>query len=380
MELTEDLAERYAAVALGHVAREYPNKLDHVLEGPEDARTPRELHPIFHGSFDWHSCVHGFWTLARIFRLFPDNRRAGDIVALFDRSFTRPKVAQEVAYLTRLSAGGFERPYGWAWALMLAAELARADNEVWAEHYRPLERAFVARLEDFLPRLTYPVRAGTHGNTAFALVLAEEYARVAGDAGLRELLRARARDWFGRDRDAPAWEPSGDDFLSPTLIEALCMKRLLPEDAFGAWFASFLPRLEAREPAALFEPAIVSDRSDGKIVHLDGVNLSRAWCMRALALARLRGRGGAPSRRRAAPCRGRLYGRALAGELRGARAGMNDKLGLAYGTSPAPRSRLSPPAERHAVPRGEGGPGRENAPPPGSPSLASPLRADARRG
>jgi hypothetical protein len=282
MILDQALAEKFAAIALGHVRREYPNKLDHVLEGPEDAATPRDLHPIFYGSFDWHSCVHGYWMLARLLRLFPENACAGDIIALFDKAFTHPNVAQEVAYLTRLSSGGFERPYGWAWALMLAAELGRADNDVWADHFRPLERAFVQRFHGYLPKLTYAIRAGTHGNTAFALVLAEEYARVCGDDALRELFAQRAWAWFGRDKNAPAWEPSGDDFLSPTLIEALCMKRLLPAEEFAAWFAEFLPRLKEQEPAVLFTPATVSDRSDGKIAHLDGVNLSRAWCMRGL--------------------------------------------------------------------------------------------------
>jgi hypothetical protein len=283
-ELTEDIAERFAGVALGHVTREYPNKLDHVLVEDTDARTPRTLHPIFYGSFDWHSCVHSYWMLARLLRLFPGNDQAGAIVARFDEAFTKPNVADEVAYLTRPSARGFERPYGWAWALMLAAELRHAADRPWSDLYRPLENAFVARFEEFLPKLTYPIRAGTHANTAFALVLGEEYARETDNASLRNLFAARARDWFGRDRDAQAWEPSGDDFLSPTLIEALCMKRLLPEGDFASWFAAFLPRLSSREPVVLFEPATVSDRSDGKLAHLDGVNLSRAWCMRALGV------------------------------------------------------------------------------------------------
>ena len=282
MILDQSLAENFARIALGHVRREFPNKLDHVLEDETDAKPPRALHPIFFGSFDWHSCVHGYWMLARLLRLFPENAQAGEIIALFDKAFTRPKVAQEVAYLTRVSAGGFERPYGWAWALMLSAELAASDKDVWADHFRPLERAFAARFFDYLPKLTYPIRAGTHGNTAFALVLADEYARAAGDEPLRALFAERARAWFGKDRNAPAWEPSGDDFLSPTLIEALCMKRLLPADEFAPWFAAFLPDLAKREPRVLFAPATVSDRSDGKIAHLDGVNLSRAWCMRAL--------------------------------------------------------------------------------------------------
>jgi len=276
MKLTADLAARYIDIALGHLTREYPNKLDHVLTGADDAATPRTLHPIFYGSFDWHSCVHGYWMLARLGRLFAPQPK---VEALFDDAFTADKVAAEAAYLARPSAKGFERPYGWAWALMLAAELRGTRWSI-----RPLEDAFVARYLEFLPKLTYPIRAGTHANSAFALVLAEEYARVAGHARLREMLKARARDWFAGDRDAQAWEPGGDDFLSPTLIEALCMKRLLPADDFAPWFAAFLPRLAQREPATLFAPAAVSDRSDGKLAHLDGVNLSRAWCMCALGV------------------------------------------------------------------------------------------------
>ena len=287
-ELTEDIAERFAGVALGHVTREYPNKLDHVMVEDIDARTPRELHPIFYGSFDWHSCVHSYWLLARLLCLFPNHARASETMALFDRAFTKRNVADEVAYLTRPSAKGFERPYGWAWALMLAAELRLSDNDDWAHFFRPLENAFVARFEEFLPKLTYPIRAGTHGNTAFALILGEEYCRVAGNTQPCAISSRRARDWFANDRDAQAWEPSGDDFLSPTLVEALCMMRLLPHDEFTRWFAAFLPDLDGHEPAVLFEPATVSDRSDGKLAHLDGVNLSRGWCMRQLRHKALR--------------------------------------------------------------------------------------------
>ncbi|MDE2133387.1 MAG: DUF2891 domain-containing protein [Alphaproteobacteria bacterium] len=282
-ELTAELAERTAAIALGHVAREYPNKLDHVLNGPHDARAPRSLHPIFYGSFDWHSCVHGYWTLARLRRLFPEMARAAQIASLFDGVFVPEKVAGELAYLARPLSAGFERPYGWAWLLMLAAELRRDGR--WSAVFRPLEQAFAARFVAFLPKLGYPVRAGTHNNTAFALILACEYARVAGNAELLRLLADRALAWFGRDRGAAAWEPSGEDFLSPTLTEAECMHRLLPPAEFAGWFAAFLPDLARREPKALFEPAAVSDRSDGKLAHLDGLNLSRAWCMRSLAEA-----------------------------------------------------------------------------------------------
>jgi hypothetical protein len=276
--LTPALAERFAAIALSHVTREFPNKLDHVLSAPADARTPRELHPVFYGSFDWHSCVHSYWMLARLRRLFPSMSASADIAALFDDAFTGEKIAGELAYLARPLSGGFERPYGWAWLLMLAGELRGCD---WGEALKPLEHEFVSRFKAYLPKLTYPVRAGTHNNTAFALILVADYAR--GDAAFWNLLGDRARAWFGRDRGAVAWEPSGEDFLSPTLTEAACMRALLPAEEFAQWFAAFLPQLGGGEPQALFEPAIVSDRSDGKLAHLDGLNLSRAWCMRLLA-------------------------------------------------------------------------------------------------
>ncbi len=283
---TADLAHRFAAIALGHVEREYPFKLDQVLGGPDDVRPPHELHPIFHGSFDWHSCVHGHWLLARVLRLFPAGPRSAEIKALFDRQFTDEKVTGELAYLGRPLSSGFERPYGWAWLMALQAELERIrtpEATRWARALRPLAEAFSARMTAYLPKLTYPLRAGTHGNTAFALALAADYARIAGNGGLTELMRARALDWFANDRDAQAWEPSGDDFLSPTLMQAEAMRRLLDGGDFSEWFARYLPRLEAGEPACLFEPAVVSDPTDGKIAHLDGLNLSRAWCWRSLA-------------------------------------------------------------------------------------------------
>jgi hypothetical protein len=281
--LTPEIAERLARVALGHVEREYPNKLDHVLDGPEDARTPRELHPIFYGSFDWHSCVHGYWLLARLQRLYPANPATAAIRELFARRLTAPAASGELAYLDRPSSRGFERPYGIAWLLMLQAELERQAERGWADALRPLARAFAARLAAYLEKLTYPIRAGTHANSAFALVLAAEYARDSGDEPLGRIIGERARGWFAADAGCQAWEPSGDDFLSPALMEAECMRRLLEPDAFAGWFDAFLPRLAEREPASLFAPAVVSDPTDGKIAHLDGLNLSRAWCFRGLA-------------------------------------------------------------------------------------------------
>lgn len=281
--LTQEIAEKFADIALGHLTREYPNKLDHVMASDADVRSPKDLHPIFYGSFDWHSCVHGYWLLARVSRAFPQAPVSSTIEALFARQFLPEKVAHELAYLSTPTSRGFERPYGWAWLLMLQAELEQRSNRTWADHLRPLAQAFAARFKAYLPKADYPVRAGTHGNTAFALCLALEYARVAHDAGLETLLTQKAHAWYGEDRDCQAWEPSGDDFLSSALIEAACMRQVLDGGAFKAWLSAFLPRTAERTPATLFSPASVSDRSDGKIAHLDGLNLSRAWCWRGIA-------------------------------------------------------------------------------------------------
>jgi hypothetical protein len=285
-ELTPDLAARLARIALGHVAREYPNVLVHAVRGPEELGTPRALHPIFYGSYDWHSCVHGYWLLATLLRLHPNLPEAADIRARFDDAFSEAAVAGEVAYLARPTSTGFERPYGWSWLLALAEELRRhdtADGRRWAAILGPLTQVFAARFKAFLPKADYPVRAGVHSNTAFALALAVDYARGAGDTDLAGLIEAKAAAWYAADADCQAWEPSGDDFLSPALIEAELMRRILAQDAFRAWFAGFLPRAAQRQPATLFHPARVSDRADGKIAHLDGLNLSRAWCWRGIA-------------------------------------------------------------------------------------------------
>ncbi len=278
--LDSDLASKMARIALGHVGKEYPHKLDHVLTSDADALPPRVLHPIFYGSFDWHSCVHGWWTLLTVRRLFPAIAEAAAIDDLASDSFTTDKVAGELAYLERPTSRGFERPYGWAWLLTLHLEATRHEHP-WAAELDPLARAFAQRLGDYLPILTYPIRVGTHFNTAFALILSLEWAEQF-DARLAELIRDRVLHWFGSDRDCQAWEPGGDEFLSSALVEALCMSRTHP-DLFPAWFEQFLPRIASREPATLFIPASVSDRSDGKIAHLDGLNLSRAWCWRAIA-------------------------------------------------------------------------------------------------
>lgn len=277
--LTEELATRFATSTLGHLCREWPNKLDHVLNGPDDAATPSMLHPVFYGSYDWHSCVHGWWQVMRIARLFPDSAVAGEARALADAMIVPDKIAGEMAYLARPAAANFERPYGWAWALALHGELALHDDPCWAAAIEPLARAFADRFRGFLPKLTYPVRHGIHSNTAFALTLAHEWA-VDHDPALAALIEARATHWFANDRGCQVWEPSGEDFLSPALCEATLMARVMPRAAFADWFAAFLP-----EPGPLLTPAEVSDRSDGRIAHLDGLNFSRAWCWRAVATA-----------------------------------------------------------------------------------------------
>lgn len=279
--LDSKTASKLAGIALGHVTKEYPHKLDHVLGRDEDALPPRELHPIFHGSFDWHSCVHGWWTLLTLRRMFPGMEQADAIASLADGSFTSEKMVHEIAYLERPLSRGFERPYGWAWLLYLHLEATRHADKIWGAELEPLARAFAERLRDYLGVLTYAIRVGTHFNTAFALALSLEWAE-AFDRPLAVQIRDRSLHWFGADRDCPAWEPGGDEFLSPTLIEALCMARA-HRALFPLWLEQFLPRLARHEPATLFEPAIVSDRSDGKIAHLDGLNLSRAWCWRTIA-------------------------------------------------------------------------------------------------
>lgn len=280
--LTREVATQFTRVALGHVTKEFPHKLDHVWENDADGTMPRQQHPIFYGSFDWHSCVHGYWTLARCLRRFPYRSECTAVRTLFDAAFTPEKVAAECAYLARPYARAFERPYGWAWLLMLAAELRRLDGP-WGETLQPLADAFVARFHAFLPLADYPMRVGVHTNTAFAVALGLDYAGQTNDTSLAAILKERAHHWYARDRGCQAWEPSQDEFLSPALMEAEAMRRVLGDAAFRPWFAAFLPEIAQRQPATLFKPATVSDRTDGKIAHLDGLNLSRAWCWRGIA-------------------------------------------------------------------------------------------------
>jgi hypothetical protein len=296
--VTPELAARFAAVALDNIAREYPNQPGHVQAGPDDLRPTRELHPSFHGSYDWHSCVHMHWLLARLRRTFPALPQRAAIDAAFDRSFAPEAIAGELAYLERPHTQSFERTYGWAWLLKLASELAEAPDPQarrWAGEIAPLATAFVKRYQAFLPKARYPIRHGNHPNSAFGLGFALEYARTAGEEALERLCVATALAWFGTDRDAPAaWEPCGADFLSPSLMEANLMRQVLPAEGFADWLAAFLPGLARGVPAGLFTPVKVADRADPQIVHLDGLNLSRAWCLRAIARALPEGDSRAP--------------------------------------------------------------------------------------
>lgn len=285
MELTEDTARRFARVALGHVARAFPYKDDHVFTGPDDLRLPQAAHPVFFGSFDWHSCVHGWWTLLTVRRLYPAMPEATAIEALADATFTAEKLAAELAYLDRPASRGFERPYGWGWLMYLHHEAARHEGHDWGARLEPLARAFAARFRDYLGILTYPITVGTHFNTAFALVLARRWA-VARDPELVMLIDDWAERAFGHRRDYAGWEPGGDEFLSPVLTAALLMAEVRPHLAFAPWFDALVVTNGWLEREC--RPVTVSDRSDGKIAHLDGLNLSRAWCLTAIA-ARLGG-------------------------------------------------------------------------------------------
>jgi len=283
--LTAAQAAHFAQLALDCVQRELPNMIQHVINGPDDVRGPRALHPAFYGCLDWHSAVHGHWLLVRLLRTAPALPQAAAIRAALDANLTVAHLAAEAAYFAAPNRATYERPYGWAWLLQLAGELHAWDDpdaRRWSAHLAPLTETIVARYLAFFPKQTYPVRSAGHFNTAFGLALALDYARVAGRGELEALIRERALTYYGADRDAPAaWEPGGDDFLSPALVEADLMRRVLG-DGFAAWLHGFLPR---GLPGSLQHPATVSDRSDGKLAHLDGLNLSRAWCLRAIAAA-----------------------------------------------------------------------------------------------
>ena len=285
-------AARFAALALKCLHQEYPNHISHTLNGDSDARPPHELTPAFYGCLDWHSDVHGHWLLVRLMRLFPDAPFVTAARTAIARSLTPQNIAAEIAYLRAAGRASFERPYGLAWLLRLAAELRRADDaeaRSWAATLAPLESEVAARLEGYLPKLYYPIRIGEHDQSAFSLGLIWDWAAVSGDAQMRAALIDVAQRFYSSDRNCPlAYEPSGEDFLSPCLAEADFMRRVLAPAAFARWLSAFLPQIPrdggaGADLTAWLPPGVVTDRADPKLAHIDGLNLSRAWMLEGIA-------------------------------------------------------------------------------------------------
>jgi hypothetical protein len=276
-------AGRFAELALACVHQEYPNKIAHVLQGDADVKPPRLLTPAFYGCYDWHSAVHGHWLLARLARTFPDAPFAARSRAALGSSLTAEHIADEVRYVAGPGRVGFERPYGLAWLLQLAAELREwkdPDAQRWAATLKPLEAAAAARITEWLPKLSRPIRVGEHDQTAFSFGLILDWAGIAGDTHMSELIASRTNAFYGSDRECPtAYEPSGQDFLSPCLAEADLMRRVQSPARFAEWLRGFMPGIPADGNAGWLEPAVVTDPTDPKLAHLDGLNLSRAWML-----------------------------------------------------------------------------------------------------
>ena len=280
-------ALQYARIGRAGIAREWPHSFQHLAHNASEVRLPHELHPAFFGCYDWHSSVHTHWMLARLRRLFPKLPVARAIEAALDRHLTAAKLAVELAYFQVPGRGTFERPYGWGWLLALAAEVRANDDAAsqrWSAALRPLEAYLAGAVMDWLPRLSQPVRTGMHGNTAFSLAMMLDYARAVKDRPLEQVIITCSRKWFGADTLVPAsWEPGGADFISPALAEADLMRRILPPPAFAAWLGGFLPGIPLDGGDAWLPVGVVTDPSDGKLAHLDGLNLSRAWMLEGIA-------------------------------------------------------------------------------------------------
>jgi hypothetical protein len=286
-DLDERVAARFASLALDCVHRDYPNHVSLLLNSDEDARPPRKLTPVFYGCYDWHSAVHGHWLLVRLVRMLPQASFAASARAALKKNITHENVAVEVAYFDAPGRVSFERPYGLAWLLQLAAELREwedDDGRAMARSLEPLERIAAQRIADWLPKLTHPIRIGEHSQTAFAMGLILDWARSSGNASMTDLLVSRSRDFYLADRACPmAYEPSGHDFLSPCIAEADLMRRVLDADSFARWLSDFLPGIPDDGNGDWLEPARVTDPSDPKLAHLDGLNLSRAWMLEGMA-------------------------------------------------------------------------------------------------
>jgi len=282
-------AERFANLALACVHKEYPNHISHTLSSDADVAPPRKLTPAFYGCYDWHSSVHGHWLLVRLVRTFPDAPFVPAARDALRQSLTAENLTQEAAYLRGQGRASFERPYGLAWLLQLAAELREWDDpqaKEMAANLRPLEQVVLERLNAWLPKLSNPVRIGEHDQTAFGLGLILDYARTAGDQKFAELVITKAKYFYLNDKNCPmAYEPSGEDFLSPCLGEADLMRRVLPSGEFAAWLRAFMPQIATSASGAWLRPVASPDRSDPKLAHLDGLNLSRAWMLRGIGSA-----------------------------------------------------------------------------------------------
>jgi hypothetical protein len=289
LALTEAQAAHFTSLAMKCIQKEYPNKLDHVNNDLADVRSPRSMHPAFYGCFDWHSTVHGHWMLVHLLRLCPNMPEAPQIRRALNENLSAKNIHGEVAYLKEANRASFERTYGWAWLLKLDEELRAwndEDGKRWSSNVQPLADALTEKLIAFLPKQNYPIRTGVHPNTAFALAFALDYARAFGNQKLEMLIVERSRTYYGKDANYPAsWEPGGEDFFSPALMEVDLMRRVMSKTEFTVWFHRFLPGVSRNQPRQLLQPAIVTDRTDPKLVHLDGLNLSRAWCMRSIANA-----------------------------------------------------------------------------------------------
>jgi hypothetical protein len=287
VSLSEERASHFAKLALKCIHQEYPNKPGEVLGSDKDVKPVREYRPAFYGCFDWHSAVHGHWMLVKIMKTFPQLSEANQIKAAIDRNITAENIAVEVKFFLDSNNKTFERTYGWAWFLKLAEELHTWDHpkaREWEAALQPLTDLLCNYYLDFLPKLVYPVRVGEHSNTAFGLAFALDYARATQNKALETIIIARARDFYLNDKNCPiSWEPSGFDFLSPCLTEAELMARVLPDGEFIPWIMQFLPDSSAFGLYIPNDPAGVIDRTDGKLVHLDGLNYSRAWAMCIIA-------------------------------------------------------------------------------------------------
>ncbi|MCB0459719.1 MAG: DUF2891 domain-containing protein [Flavobacteriaceae bacterium] len=278
-KLTLVEANRLAQLPLHCMDTEYPNKLGQTIGSDADLKAPKELHPAFYGCFDWHSAVHGHWSLVKLLKEFPQLEHADSIKAKLLQNISKENILAEVTYFQGEHNKSYERTYGWAWLLKLAEEL-HTWNDPFAkqleENLQPLTDLIVKSYIDFLPKLNYPIRVGEHTNTAFGLSFAWDYANSVGHTELKSMIEQRSKDFYLNDKDCPiSWEPSGFDFLSPCLEEAALLKRVLTKEDFSLWLSEFLPQLKTND--FTLETGKVSDRTDGKLVHLDGVNFSRAW-------------------------------------------------------------------------------------------------------